>query len=58
MLISLLLYMAVYLLVYPVGIGFMVRLVRRGPDDTPDTPPVESGRPAAPVNALPPTGGR
>jgi cytochrome d ubiquinol oxidase subunit I len=53
-LVSLLLYMAVYLVVYPIGVGFMVRLVRRGPQEASDHPaPIESGRPAGPVVALP-----
>jgi cytochrome d ubiquinol oxidase subunit I len=48
---SLLAYMAVYLIVYPIGIAVMVRLVRLGPQDgAPD--PVESGRPDLPVRAL------
>jgi cytochrome d ubiquinol oxidase subunit I len=51
-LISLLAYMAVYLLVYPVGIVLMWRIVRRGPAATEETgPPIEAGRPEAPVLA-------
>ncbi|GGF34095.1 cytochrome ubiquinol oxidase subunit I [Aliidongia dinghuensis] len=54
-LLSLLLYMAIYLLVYPTGLGFMLRIVRHGPlDDDPEVEvEVESGRPALPVHALP-----
>ena len=54
---SLALYMAIYLLVYPTGIRFMLRIVWNGPLDTDpenDTK-VESGRPAQPVQALPQT---
>ena len=51
-LISLLAYMAVYLLMYPVGIVLMWRIVRRGPAATEETgPPIEAGRPEAPVLA-------
>jgi cytochrome d ubiquinol oxidase subunit I len=50
-LISLLGYAVVYLIVYPVGIWFMARAVRRGPGDI--VSPVGGGRPAAPVKAPP-----
>ncbi len=50
---SLLLYMAVYLVVYPVGVAFMLRLVRRGPLETAEATPIEGGRPALPTQALP-----
>jgi cytochrome d ubiquinol oxidase subunit I len=49
---SLLMYMAVYLIVYPVGIAFMLRLVRRGPTGA-EPAPIEAGRPDLPVRALP-----
>jgi cytochrome d ubiquinol oxidase subunit I len=52
-LVSLLLYMAVYLFVYPIGITLMVRLVRRGPGEVGAPAPIESGRPDLPVRALP-----
>jgi cytochrome d ubiquinol oxidase subunit I len=52
---SLLLYAVVYLIVYPIGLAVMVRLVRRGPQEAPPDP-VESGRPAQPVAALPRAG--
>jgi cytochrome bd ubiquinol oxidase subunit I len=52
-LISLLVYVALYLFVYPIGIALMVRLVRRGPGDAGAPAPVESGRPDLPVRALP-----
>jgi len=52
-LVSLLLYMAVYLFVYPVGVGFMVRLIRRGPQEAVEAAPIESGLPSLPVRALP-----
>jgi cytochrome d ubiquinol oxidase subunit I len=53
-LLSLALYMLIYLIVYPVGIGVMARLVRKGPEDAaqPDSP-IEAGRPEQPVRALP-----
>jgi cytochrome d ubiquinol oxidase subunit I len=49
-LISLLGYMAVYLIIFPAGIFVMARLVRKGPAaaDASD-PPVESGRPRQPI---------
>jgi cytochrome d ubiquinol oxidase subunit I len=53
-LLSFALYMAVYLLVYPTGIAFMLRIVRNGPLDVDvesDTP-IGSGRPDLPVRAL------
>jgi cytochrome d ubiquinol oxidase subunit I len=51
-LISLLAYMAVYLLMYPVGIVLMWRIVRRGPAAAEEIgPPIEAGRPEAPVLA-------
>ncbi len=46
-LISLLGYMAVYLLIYPVGLWLMWKAVLKGPVET--TVPVAAGRPAAPV---------
>ena len=52
-LISLIAYMVVYLTVYPVGVMLMWRLVKKGPGEAPN-PPVESGRPKAPVAALAP----
>ena len=50
---SLLAYMAVYLLMYPAGIAVMARTVRQGPVDGP-TPahPVEGLQPVAPVAGL------
>lgn len=56
---SLLLYVAVYLMVYPVALMFIVRLVRAGPAPAEAMEvPVSSGRPRRPVEALPgaPTG--
>ena len=51
--ISLLGYMLVYLVVYPVGVWFMARAIQRGPGDI--VGPVGGGRPAGPVKA-PPSG--
>ena len=51
-LISLLAYMTVYLLMYPVGIFLMWRIVRRGPAVAGEAEtPIEAGRPQAPVLA-------
>jgi cytochrome d ubiquinol oxidase subunit I len=53
-LISLIGYVIVYLIMFPAGIVVMARLVRQGPADPGLQPdPVESGRPARPVAALP-----
>jgi cytochrome bd ubiquinol oxidase subunit I len=50
-LLSLLGYAVVYLVVYPVGLWFMLQTVKRGM--TPIAAPVGGGRPAAPVKAPP-----
>ncbi len=49
--VSLLLYMLVYLVVFPVGLTVMLRIVRRGPASADIPSPIESGRPAAPIEA-------
>jgi cytochrome d ubiquinol oxidase subunit I len=50
--VSLLGYVAVYLLIYPSGLLLILRLVRKGPLETSEAAPViEAGRPAAPVLA-------
>jgi cytochrome bd ubiquinol oxidase subunit I len=55
-LLSLLLYVAVYLVIYPVGVSVMLGIVRRGPAASEDASPIESGRPKSPIEALaPPT---
>jgi cytochrome d ubiquinol oxidase subunit I len=58
--VSLLLYMVVYLIVYPTGLIMMLRLVWAGPSsaDQDETLPVSSGLAQAPVQALPAAGGR
>jgi cytochrome d ubiquinol oxidase subunit I len=53
-LISLLLYVAVYLVIYPVGLSIMLRLVWRGPVASAEAAPVVSGRPKSPIEALAP----
>jgi cytochrome bd ubiquinol oxidase subunit I len=53
-LLSLLLYVAVYLIIFPVGIYVMLRIVWRGPAATEDDAPVVSGRPKSPIEALMP----
>jgi cytochrome d ubiquinol oxidase subunit I len=48
-LLSLLGYMAVYLVIFPAGVLVMARLARKGPEAGPDADaPIESGRPAHP----------
>jgi cytochrome d ubiquinol oxidase subunit I len=55
-LLSLLLYMAVYLIIYPVGLGLMLRIVRAGPGErAPEAgTPIAGGHPQAPIQALSP----
>lgn len=49
-LISLLGYMAVYLIIFPAGITVMLRMIRKGPAPGPEADsPIESGRPANPT---------
>ena len=52
-LLSLLLYAAVYLVIYPVGLFHMLRIVWRGPTEAEPAAPVEAGHPKAPIEALP-----
>ena len=54
-LISLLAYVATYLIMFPAGLLLLRRLVRKGP--TPGSAPVEGGRPRQPVEAAPEMGG-
>ncbi len=51
-LLSLALYVAVYLVIFPVGIGVMLRIIRRGPTASEDAMPVVSGRSKSPIEAL------
>jgi cytochrome d ubiquinol oxidase subunit I len=55
-LISLVLYAVAYLVIYPTGFLFMLRLVRNGPGEPAAVPesPIEAGRPARPIQNLPP----
>jgi len=53
-LVSLLLYVAVYLVIYPVGVGVMLRTVRSGPLSTDEATPIAAGRSKSPVEALAP----
>jgi cytochrome d ubiquinol oxidase subunit I len=49
-LVSLLSYMAVYLIIFPAGIMVMLRMIRKGPMAGPEADsPIESGRPASPT---------
>jgi cytochrome d ubiquinol oxidase subunit I len=49
---SLLLYVAVYLVIYPAGLFAMLRIVWRGPVPTVPTEPIASGRSKEPIEAL------
>jgi cytochrome d ubiquinol oxidase subunit I len=51
-LVSLLLYVAVYLLIYPVGLSIMLRFVWRGPIASDEATPVGGGRSKSPIEAL------
>lgn len=51
-LVSLLLYVMVYLVIYPVGLSLMLRLVWRGPVPSDDAPSIGAGRSKSPVEAL------
>jgi len=51
-LLSLLGYIAVYLVMFPTGLWFIARIVRGGVAGEEDTP-VEGGRPSAPVKPVP-----
>jgi len=51
-LVSLLLYMAVYLFVYPTGVILMIRMIRRGPHEPAPPDAVEAGRAGRPIAAL------
>jgi cytochrome d ubiquinol oxidase subunit I len=53
-LLSLLLYIAVYLIIYPVGLSVMLRFVWRGPAASDDDAPIGSGHPKSPIEALAP----
>jgi cytochrome d ubiquinol oxidase subunit I len=51
-------YAIVYVVMFTAGVALIVRIARRGPAE-PDTEPdvIEGGRPLAPVEAMPRTGG-
>jgi cytochrome bd ubiquinol oxidase subunit I len=51
-LVSLLLYVAVYLVIYPVGLSIMLRFVWRGPIASDEAAPVGGGRSKSPIEAL------
>jgi cytochrome d ubiquinol oxidase subunit I len=51
-LLSLVLYVAVYLVIFPVGVSVMLRIVRRGPAASEEASPIGSGRPKSPIEAL------
>src|SRR5580698_9034711 len=53
-LLSLILYIVVYLIIFPTGIYTMLRIVWRGPVAVEEAADVESGRPKSPIEALPP----
>jgi cytochrome bd ubiquinol oxidase subunit I len=52
-LLSLLLYVAVYLVIYPVGVFLMLKRVWVGPLALDEEAPIEAGHPKAPIKALP-----
>jgi cytochrome bd ubiquinol oxidase subunit I len=56
-LLSLLLYVVVYLIIYPVGLYAMLRIVWRGPVSAEAEEPIASGRSKEPIEALAPRGG-
>jgi cytochrome bd ubiquinol oxidase subunit I len=51
-LLSLLLYVAVYLVIFPAGVSIMLRIIRRGPAGSEEGSPIESGHPKSPIEAL------
>jgi cytochrome bd ubiquinol oxidase subunit I len=55
-LVSLIFYAVAYVVIYPTGFLFILRLVRNGPGETLAIPevPVQAGRPARPIHNLPP----
>jgi cytochrome d ubiquinol oxidase subunit I len=53
-LLSLTLYVIVYLIIFPVGISVMLRFVRSGPAASDDDAPIVGGRPKSPIEALSP----
>jgi cytochrome bd ubiquinol oxidase subunit I len=50
---SLLAYVGVYLIIYPVGLFLMLKIVWGGPTSGDPPAPIEAGRPKAPIEALP-----
>jgi cytochrome d ubiquinol oxidase subunit I len=52
-LISLALYIIVYLIIYPVGLFLMLRAIRHGPSQSEPSSPIEAGHPKSPIDALP-----
>jgi cytochrome d ubiquinol oxidase subunit I len=51
-LISLVLYVVVYLIIFPVGLFLMLRMVWRGPAGGEEAEAIEAGHPKAPIEAL------
>jgi len=51
-LLSLVLYVVVYLIIFPTGIYTMLRIVWRGPAASEADATVDSGRPKSPIEAL------
>jgi cytochrome bd ubiquinol oxidase subunit I len=52
-LISMLLYVTVYLIIYPVGLFLMLKIVWSGPASGEGESPIKAGHPAAPITSLP-----
>jgi cytochrome bd ubiquinol oxidase subunit I len=51
--VSMLFYALAYLVIYPTGVLYMLRLIRKGPGKEASVPPVEAGRAQLPVSRLP-----
>ncbi len=49
-------YAVVYLILYPVGVRHVYRIIQRGPEGELEPSLIESGRPEAPIHALPAPG--
>jgi cytochrome d ubiquinol oxidase subunit I len=54
-LLSLILYVIVYLIIFPFGISVMLRFVWSGPAASDDDAPIVGGHPKSPIEALSPT---
>jgi cytochrome bd ubiquinol oxidase subunit I len=48
-------YIAVYLLMYPAGVMVMARIIKKGPLDEANSPPIQAGKPEAPTKSISPS---